>query len=644
MCGILAVVDFKNRGLRPDDVARLRDTMFHRGPDDEGLYVEGPVGLGHRRLSIIDLTTAGHQPMTNEDGSLHLVFNGEIYNYVELARDLRARGHQFHSSTDTEVILHQYEEDGERCVEKFRGMFAFALWDSRKGKLFAARDRFGIKPLYYYYGEDKLILASEIKAIIEDPDVPRRADMTSLADYLYAGRALGRKTMFQGIEELEPGTCLTVGRQRGSLDIRKYWELRYNYNTTRSSADTAAELYSIVEDSVAVHCRSDATLGCHLSGGIDSSSVVAFAARNREHLKTFSIKFSDDAHIDETRYARAVAAHVGADYQQCSPTADDLADLLPFLVWHMDTPMATDGGFAYFTVSQFARQHVKVSLTGHGGDEIFAGYPAQFQATYNTTDMFNLYQDPDRVARRPSILSRALRRSPLGLYRSLRRRAAGREKTLTETWAALHCDYAVEENPLIQPRFLKGLNGYSPRDAYAAPFSTVGTDETLDQCLYHDLTIYLPSLLHLEDRVSMAVSLESRVPLLDHRIVEFLATVPPSQKVPERRPKFLLRQLSSSLLPEAIWTNRDKRGFPVPGNFWKTEQLNALIREVLLSPESLERGIFRPESLREACQALGDVSVFWPLVNIELWFKIFIDQDPRWIQRARARSVAMSPS
>jgi asparagine synthase (glutamine-hydrolysing) len=618
--------------------------MFHRGPDDEGLFVEGPVGLGHRRLSIIDLTSAGHQPMTNEDGSLQVVFNGEIYNYVELAQELRGRGHRFHSSTDTEVILHQYEEDGERCVEKFRGMFAFALWDRRKGQLFAARDRFGIKPLYYYRDDSKLILASEIKAILEDSEVPRRPDMTAIADYLFAGRALGRKTMFQGIEELEPGTALTVGTERGSLSIRTYWQLRYDYNMTRSSEDTAAELSGIVADSVAVHCRSDATLGCHLSGGLDSSSVVALAARNRDHLKTFSIKFSDDPHIDETQLARAVASHVGADYQQCSPTADDLADLLPYLVWHMDTPMATDGGFAYYTVSRFARQHVKVSLTGHGGDEIFAGYPAQFQATYNSTEMFNLYQDPDRVAKRPNALRRALGRSPLGLYRSLRRRATGRERTLAETWAALHCDYALEQNPLIQRSFLRSLHGYSPREAYAAPFATAGTDQPLDQCLYHDLTIYLPSLLHLEDRVSMAVSLESRVPLLDHRIVEFLATVPPAKKVPGRRPKFLLRQVASSLLPESVWANSDKRGFPVPGHFWRTPQVNALIRDVLLSPESLERGVFKPESLREACATLGDVSVFWPLVNIELWFKIFIDQDRQWIQRARSRTVAVSQS
>jgi asparagine synthase (glutamine-hydrolysing) len=615
--------------------------MFHRGPDDEGLFIEGPIGLGHRRLSIIDLSSAGHQPMSNDDGSLHVVFNGEIYNYVELAHDLRRRGHRFRSATDTEVILHQYEEDGERCLEKLRGMFAFALWDSRRKRLFAARDRFGIKPLYYYLDDNKLILASEIKAIIGDPEVPRRPDMAALSDYLYAGRALAGKTMFQGIGELEPGTCLTIGTERRSLSVSKYWELRHDYNTVRSPEDTVAELYSIVSESVAVHCRSDATLGCHLSGGLDSSSVVALAAKNREHLPTFSIKFSDDAHIDETPYAKAVASHVGADYRQCSPTADDLAELLPFLVWHMDVPMATDGGFAYFTVSQFARQHVKVALTGHGGDEIFAGYPAQFQAVYNATDMFNVYQDPDRVAKRPNIIRRALSRTPLGLYRSLRRRAAGRERTLAETWAALHCDYAVEENPLIERSFLKSLNGYSPRVAYAAPFSTVGTAEPLDQCLYHDLTIYLPSLLHLEDRVSMSVSLESRVPFLDHRVVEFLATVPPSQKVPGRMPKFLLRQLASSLLPESIRVSRDKRGFPVPGRFWRTPQVNALIKEVLLSPESLDRGIFRPEALREACDAEGDVSVFWPLVNVELWFKIFIDQHPEWIRRATSRSGAV---
>jgi asparagine synthase (glutamine-hydrolysing) len=639
MCGILAVVDFKNRNIRRDLLVRLRDTMFHRGPDDKGMFVEGSVGLGHRRLSIIDLTRQGHQPMTNEDRSLQLVFNGEIYNYVELRETLRARGHSFASSSDTEVILHQYEEDGERCVEKFRGMFAFALWDSRRQRLFAARDRFGIKPLYYFRDADRVLLASEIKAIVEDERVPRRPDLTAIADYLYAGRALGDKTMFADVRELEPGCWLTIDRRSGSVEIQRYWDLRYDYKFSRPVDVTAEELYSTIDESVAVHCRSDAPLGCHLSGGLDSSTVVAFAARHRERLKTFSIKFSQDEYIDETPYAKAAARHVEAQYLECTPTADEMADALPFLVWHMDGPMATDGGFAYFTVSEFARKHVKVSLTGHGGDEIFAGYPSQFQATFNRTDMFRQYEDPHRIPGGPGLFRRALRKGPLGIYRSLRNRVVRPQPSLEDLWVATHCDPLPRDNPFLHTAFRRAVNGYSPRDEYVKPFATVATDQTLDKCLYHDLRIYLPGLLHLEDRVSMAVSLESRVPLLDHRIVEFLATVPPEQKVAGLEPKYLLRRIGSSLLPHQVRNNRTKRNFPIPGSFWKTGRLSALVKEVLLSKECIDRGIFSRQSLQEACNNCDYNTDFWRLVNVELWFRIFIDKDRFWLERAKQHIV-----
>ena len=404
------------------------------------------------------------------------------------------------------------------------------------------------------------------------------------------------------------------------------------------------ELSAIVDESVTIHCRSDAPLGCHLSGGIDSSSVVALAARHRQHLSAFSIKFSEDEHIDETRFAKAVAAHVGAEYLECSPTAVDMAEVLPFLVWHMDVPMATEGGFAYFTVSEFAKRYVKVSLTGHGGDEIFAGYPAQFQATFNTTEMFRLYDDPVRIPPQQGMLTRALRKGPVGIYKALRARAGNRRRSLEDQWAALHCEHLPSDNPLLHEGFVAGLNGYSPKGPYLEPFVNAPTDETLDRCLYHDLTVYLPSLLHLEDRVSMAVSLESRVPLLDHRIVEFLATVPPAQKVRGLEPKHLLRQVASSLLPKEIWENRDKRPFGVPGTFWRTRRLHDVAKQILLSKESMERGIFRPEALRAACADGGQVVLFWSLVNVELWFKIFIDQNRYWIQKAKDRAVALSHS
>ena len=641
MCGILAIVNVDDRPVSEVDVRRMRDTMFHRGPDDGGLLVEGPVALGHRRLSIIDLSTSGHQPMSNETGSVHVVFNGEIYNYIELREDLRRRGHVFQSSSDTEVIVHQYEEDGERCVDKFRGMFAFAIWDSRKRQLFAARDRFGIKPLYYYQDERRVILASEIKAILEDDRVPRKPNPLGVADYLFAGRALGEKTLFDGINELQPGHLLTLDARGGRVQVKQYWDLRHAYNYSRTEAQTNDEVFAILDEAIGIQCRSDAPLGAHLSDGVDSSAVVAFAARHRERVKTFSIKFSNDAHVDSGRYTRMVADHVGAEFFERSPTANDLADLLPFLIWHMDAPMISDGGFGYLTVSEFARKHVKVCLTGHGGDEVFAGYPAQFQATYNTREMFQLHMDPERRLKKAGLLARAVRKGPQGLWQALRNRAAGGGRSLEDVWVALHCNGALASNPFVDPAWLAQLGGYSSRDEYVAPLRRAQDAQTLDRCLYHDLKVYLPALLQKEDRVSMAVSIESRVPLLDDRLVEFLATVPPEQKVKGLQPKHLLRRAAGTLLPDEIMQNREKRGFPVPGSFWKAPRVADTVRKILLSKESLTRGVFKQQALHEACE---NVTLYWPLVNLELWFKIFIDRDPYWLAKATERRDALARS
>lgn len=635
MCGIVAVLRFDNQKVDEELLIRMRDTMYHRGPDDAGIYGDKSIGLAHRRLSIIDLSEAGRQPMTNEDGTLFLVCNGEIYNYVELMEDLKKKGHGFYSTSDSEVIIHQYEEDGEKCLDKFNGMFSFVLWDIKKNRLFAARDRLGIKPLYYYVDNKKIILASEIKAIIEDPSVERIPDYQGISDYFYAGRALGNKTMFRNIKEVEPGYSMIVDKGKKNLYVKKYWDVIYDYNYARTDKETKEELFALLDDAVRVHCRSDASLGCHLSGGLDSSTIVAFAARHRKSLKTFSIKFSDEAYIDETRYAKAVAEHVRADYHESSPTAVDMARLLPFLIWHMDIPMTTEGAFAYYTVSQLAQKYVKVSLTGHGGDELFAGYPAQFQASYKSTDMFDLWLDPNRVVK-PSLLKRLtqgiIRRGPLGIYRSVKGRLFHEEKSLEDVWIQLHCGNLPNDNPVFHKDFIKSLHGYSSKDDYTKPLGEVNTDQILDKCLYHDLRVYLPGLLHFEDRVSMAVSIESRVPFLDYRIIEFLSSVPPEQKIDGMQPKYLLREVVSSLLPEQVWKRRQKFNFSVPGKFWSSKEVKELMHNILLSSDSLNRGIFKPQVLRDAC---NNIDIVWQLINVELWFKIFIDKDPVWIDRIK---------
>ena len=633
MCGILAILNFDDKDLNKDLFIRMRDTMYHRGPDDAGIYVKGSVGLAHRRLAIIDLSETGRQPMTNEDRTIFLVCNGEIYNYLELRDNLIKKGHRFYSTSDSEVIIHQYEEDGEKCLDKFNGMFSFVIWDSKKKKLFAARDRLGIKPLYYFVDSKRIIFASEIKAIIEDPNVPRAPDYEAIADYCFAGRALGNKTMFQNIKEIEPGYMISIDKINKHVQVKKYWDVFYDYNYSRTDMEAQEELFHLLDDSVKVHCRSDAPLGCHLSGGLDTSTIVGLAARHRKSLKTFSIKFSDDAYIDETRYAKAVAKHVGVDYHESMPSAADVASLLPSIMWHMDIPMATRGGLYYFLVSQLAKEHVKVSLTGHGGDELFAGYPAQFLASYKSTDMFEFNRDPHLVIKsslRKKLVEGLVFKGPSGIYRYIRNRLYKGKKTFEDIWIQLHCGHLPDDNPIFQKDFVKSLRGYSPKDDYIRPLLEVNTDQILDKCLYHDLRIYLPALLHLEDRASMAVSIESRVPLLDYRIVEFLATVPPEQKVNGMQPKYLLRQIASSLLPEQVWKRKDKRHFPAPVKFLLSKDIMEMTKDILLSSDSLKRGIFKPLALKNA---LYDTNQSWFLMNIELWFKFFIDKNPYWLSK-----------
>lgn len=645
MCGILAYLNYDDVPVDGDLLVRMRDTMDHRGPDGVGIHLDGRVGLAHRRLAIIDLTDCGKQPMENEDGTIFLVVNGEIYNYLELMSGLIKNGHRFRSKTDSEVIIHQYEEDGEGCVRKFNGMFSFVLWDTRQRKMFAARDRFGIKPLYYYHDDDKIIFSSEIKAIVEDPTVRWAPNPKAIADYFFAERSLGTKTVFSGISEVEPGHMILVDQTPRRVRSAKYWDLTYRYNGHRKENAVLEELAHLLDDSVKIHCRSDAPLGCHLSGGLDSSIVVALAARHRERMKTFSIKFSDDDYIDETRYAKAVANHVGAEYLESRPTAEDMANVLPLLIWHMDYPMATEGGFSYYTVSRLANRHVKVSLTGHGGDEIFAGYPGQFKMAYGNTDMFMDWKDPFRI-QSPTMFRKIYKalteKSLTGLTRSLVNKIMPKEPSFNDLWIQLHCGLMPGENPIFEEGFLRSLEGYSPRDEYLKPFDLADTDELLDKCLYHDLRSYLPGLLHLEDRVSMAMSIESRIPFLDYRIVEFLATIPPNQKVKNLRPKYLLRRVGSSLLPEEVWNREDKFPFPVPGKFWLTKEMQALVKEVLLDPASIKRGIFRQKVLKEASEG-RDKGLLWALVNCELWYKIFVDRRSDWLgvvdrQRAFLRS------
>lgn len=629
MCGILAVLQRDGQPVDSQLTERMRDTMSHRGPDDVGLRVDGPVGLAHRRLAIVDLTDAGHQPMSNEDGTIWIVFNGEIYNFVELAADLVKRGHQLRSHCDTEVIVHLYEEYGFDCLRHLVGMFGFALWDSRRQLLFVARDRIGIKPVYYHESARRFACASEIKVLLDDPSVPRQVDYRAMADYLFAGQFLGGKTPFAGIRELPPGHYLVASPER--VTVSRYWSLEFNYDRGRSWERTVEETRALLDDAVRIHCRSDAPVGCHLSGGLDSSTVTSFAARHRAGIPAFAIRFEGTGpQYDETRYARAVAAASGARYVEGTPEPEDFWKLLAALVWHMDTPLFGSGAFSYYTVSRLASTMVKVTLTGHGGDEVFAGYPAQFAATFGTTSMFDSLVAPAPRVPPLARLGRLLRQGgPAGVWQALAsryRNLGRRSESLEELWVRLHCSWLPTTEGKYDPDFVATLGGYSPLDDYLAPLRNAPTTETLDRCLHHDLVSYLPSLLHQEDRVSMALSLESRVPLLDHRMVEHMATVVPGQKVRNREPKVVLRAAGRGTVPDLVLDRRDKVPFSVPIHSWFDGPLWPLIKDLLDSRQAQGRGIF--PTLKGGIQP--GAPDLWTRLNIEVWHRIFIDADPAW--------------
>jgi asparagine synthase (glutamine-hydrolysing) len=624
VCGILGVVNLDGAPVDSCLLSRMRDVMIHRGPDDGGLFVDANVGLSSRRLAIVDLSKAGHQPMPNEDETLWLVFNGEIYNFVELAEELSQKGHHFRSSTDCEVLLHLYEELGPNCLSRLNGMFAFAIWDSRRRRLFAARDRLGIKPFHFFHDSQRFIFASEVKAILEDPTIPRVPDERAIADYFFCGFPQEGKTFFRGIQTLLPGEALCI--EQGQRRTWVYWRPQYQHDTTRSESRLVEEVGALIDDAVRIHCRSDAALGCHLSGGLDSSTVACLAARHRGQIHSFSVRFHDYP-IDETPLARVVSRHAGTRYHDITASWRDLGRLLPSLVWHMDMPLHDPGGFSYYMVSKLASDFVKVSLTGHGGDEVFGGYPAQYELAFGSSAVQN---SMTRLADPTIPISYRIRRAIardgiLGTFRRLLSRLGTPDSpTPEERWTRLHCGREPERLPEISRGFVAQLNGYSPRASYVASFREAATDELFERALHHDLRSYLPGLLHIEDRVSMAHSLESRVPLLDYRIVEFLASVPVHQKASPDSPKKLLRAAATRWLPPEITERALKANFTWPFTDWISKPLGPNVRALLTSRFAGTRTIFTDGALSSPAflRTFG-----WQAVNLELWHRIFIDRN-----------------
>ena len=622
MCGIAGIVRWDGAPIPEHEIRGMCSAIVHRGPDDEGVYLGDGVALGMRRLSIIDLE-GGHQPMSNEDGSVWIVFNGEVYNYRELRHDLEQRGHIFRTDSDTEVIVHLYEESGPQCVDRLRGMFAFAIWDEHKRQLLLARDRLGIKPLYYAERGNELLFASELKPILQLARVPRAIDWGAAHHLFTFLTTPATRSIVAGIAKLEPARTAVASRSNPHLRIDKYWDVQFSPNERASEGELVEQLRAVLAESVALHQISDVPVGAFLSGGIDSSAVVALMSRPAAgRLKTFSIGFAE-SQFDELRYARDVAARFQTDHHDLV-IRPDVVKIVEDLTWYLDEPFGDTSAIPTYMVSKLAAEHVKVVLSGDGGDELFAGY-----------DKYVVEQHERRFDRIP----RALRAIAGGIGRALPPGTTGRRflRHLALDGAGRYLDastmfQADEMRRLFRPDAYRSLQQHSPVTESLARLRGYG-DDWLAAVQYHDIHAYLPlDILTKVDRATMAHSLEARPPLLDHRLAEFAATIPAQYRLRGGTTKYLFKQAMRGILPDAI-IDRQKHGFAVPIAAWLRGDLAQFARGLLLSSACRDRGVFDTAQVERllTLNARGrDLDLqLWTMLSFELWCQRFMDPSPR---------------
>lgn len=631
MCGINGIAFSSQSGRQIDATVlkRMRDVITHRGPDDEGIFVDGRIGLGHRRLSIVDVAS-GHQPMTNEDGSLHITYNGEIYNHADYREPLIALGHVYKTHCDTETILHLYAEYGDDCVDRLRGMFAFAIWDRNRRELFIARDRLGVKPLYYVHTQDgSLYFASEIKALLEARAVKPELNFRSFSDYLANHAPSGEETLFVGVKRLLPGH--TLRWRDGELKIRKYWDVSFEKQAPagRSDADYIAEWSELFRKSVQLRLMADVPLGMFLSGGIDSSAIAAvMSTLVDEPIKTFSVAFAE-REANELEYARLVAQAYKTDHHEIVVTPEQFWTKLPDLIWHEDEPLAHPSSVALYFVSHLASQHVKVVLTGEGSDELMAGY-ARYRKTILNLALGEHYH---RVV--PSGVRDLVRKQFSGMTGSKLRLKLGRTfLNLSPDIESIYFDnFSVFSRSLQQQLLTRdAMERMGTIDPYAGVRDVLHDTDAqslLDRLLYADIKTYLHELLMKQDQMSMAASVESRVPFLDHKLVEFTSSLPERLKLRGWTTKYVLRQSMKGVLPPAI-LDRPKMGFPVPLGKWFRGAYASVLDEYVLSSRAADRGIFQPDFVRSLVDqhqrgVANHSERLWSLVNLEMWFRRFID-------------------
>jgi len=600
------------------EVQSMCDAMTHRGPNDDGYYSAPGIALGMRRLSIIDID-GGRQPVSNEDGTVWVVFNGEIYNFKSLRGLLEKQGHRFRTNTDTEVIVHLYEQYGEACISKLRGMFAFAIWDESRKSLLLARDRLGIKPLFYTTVDERFAFGSELKVLLQLPEIERRLNWGSLSHLFSAMCTPATESIVEGVHKLKPGHFLTASARRG-IQIRQYWDVEFDPDYGKSEQFFIERLRELLEEAVRLRLIADVPLGAFLSGGIDSSAIVATMAKiSSGPVKTFSIGFPDSDY-DESKYARQVARQFGTDHHELILDPNVLS-IIDDLAWYLDEPFGDSSAIPTYMVSKLAAEHVTVVLSGDGGDELFAGY-----------DRYVRERSERRLGRIPSPLRRAA-----GFAGSIMPEGAkGRNflRHLAFKGAERYFDanilfHEYQKSLMFEPDVYAHMSKDDPRSPWRSMFDN-GRTHWLSALQYMDIKSYLPNdILTKVDRMSMAHSIEARVPLLDHKFVEFAATIPPELKLKGKTTKYIFKKaLEGTLPPEILY--RPKRGFAVPLGRWFRGQLSLYVRDLLLSRKSLERGLFQKSYIERLIETNDrgrslDLQL-WTLISFELWCRRFIDE------------------
>ncbi len=597
MCGISVIYHLQQGPVDRQAAAELAEKLRHRGPDQSGFWAADGIALSHRRLSIIDLSENGANPMPNEDESLRLVANGEIYNFRELRAGLLERGHRFRSQTDTEVLLHLYEEKGTACVHDLNGMFAFAIWDSRARRLFLARDRFGVKPLYYTRQGSLFSFASEIKAFLALRDFRARLDLKALDEHLSFQNTLSDRTFFEGVKMLPPGSFLVA--ENGGVQIQKYWDYAPQPDETLSFDACSERLAELFEQSVRRQMVSDVPVGSYLSGGMDTGAITAVAGRILQPLHTFTCGFAvrsgmseEELSFDESAQAREMAQLFGTRHHAITLDAQAMAPVFPAVVWHLDEPRV---GISYqvYLIAEVISRHVKVVLSGVGGDELFAGYPWRYESL---------------VSQHGEAFLRAH-------YAQVARLLTDEEKAGLWTGA-------------IRAR----LRGHSTFDVFQKTHQSIRCENPLDRLLAFDFKTFLHGLLVVDDKLSMAHSVEARVPFLDNALVDFAVRIPSGFKLREGQGKAVLRKAMQPLLPPGA-AGRRKQGFTPPDGSWYKNENRAAVEELVLGERAKGRGLFEPKALRvilddHMAGRRNHRFLIWSLMSLEWWQRIFIDQEP----------------